>query len=169
MPILARCAAPCYSAVMAIDDLYERDFTAWAEAQAEALRKRSANAIDWDNVAEEIESVGRSDTDSFHSLVEVVLLHFLKIEFSGQSEPILHWQGEIDAARDSLDRKTTPTLAARAPEDMAERYRRALKRLRLSYKRRGEDLPPVPDTCPYTWDDVLGRGEDWTPEPRAVP
>ena len=68
---------------MTIDNLYERDFTAWAEAQVEALRKRSANEIDWENVAEEIESVGRSDTRAFNSLVEHILAHMLKIEFSG--------------------------------------------------------------------------------------
>jgi hypothetical protein len=113
--------------------------------------------------------VGRSDTDSFHSRIEIVVVHFLKTEFSGLSDLIPHRQGEIDAARVSLERKTTPTLAARAPEDRAARSRLTLKTMRLSYKRRGEDLPPVPDACPDTRDDVLGRGEDRTPEPRAVP
>ena len=152
---------------MTIDNLYERDFTAWAEAQTEALRKRGANEIDWENIAEEIESVGRSDTEAFQSQVEVILAHFLKIEFSDLSEPLLHWQAEIDAARSNLERKATPTLLARAPADVSRRYSYAVKDVRRAYKRRGETPPDLPSECPYTWDDVLGRGGDWTPAPRG--
>ena len=36
---------------------YDTDVAAWAEQQADALRRRAANEIDWDNVAEEIEDV----------------------------------------------------------------------------------------------------------------
>ena len=30
----------------------------WSEEQAELLRRRAANALDWDNLVEEIEAVG---------------------------------------------------------------------------------------------------------------
>ena len=43
-----------------MSDLYEDDILLWSEHQAEALRRRAANEIDWENVAEEIEAVGRS-------------------------------------------------------------------------------------------------------------
>ena len=47
---------------MSMEDLYEHDVVAWAQAQAqaqaEALRRQSANEIDWDNVAEEVGDVG---------------------------------------------------------------------------------------------------------------
>ena len=39
-----------------MSDLYGADIVAWAEQQADALRRRAANEIDWENVAEEIES-----------------------------------------------------------------------------------------------------------------
>ena len=42
-------------------DLYDTDFHEWAETQAGLLRKRSANALDWDNLAEEIEALARND------------------------------------------------------------------------------------------------------------
>lgn len=41
--------------------LYERDFYAWTQDQAAKLRGRTHNDIDWDNTAEEVESLGRSD------------------------------------------------------------------------------------------------------------
>jgi hypothetical protein len=43
-----------------LDSLYDTDVAAWAERQAVALRRRAANEIDWDNVAEEIEEVAAS-------------------------------------------------------------------------------------------------------------
>jgi hypothetical protein len=154
---------------MANADLYEDDFTAWAEAQAEALRKRSLNEVDWANVAEEIEDLGRSNTRTFQSLVELILQHLLKIEYSGLAEPYAHWADEIDAARHNLSKEATPTLLARAPGDLAARYAYAIRALRLSYRRRNERAPDVPDACPYSWEDVLGRGEDWIPGPAAPP
>jgi len=42
-------------------DLYDLDFVQWSSSQADALRRRAGNEIDWENVAEEIESLGRSD------------------------------------------------------------------------------------------------------------
>jgi hypothetical protein len=40
--------------------LYDADILPWSEQQAELLRQRSANALDWDNLAEEIKDVGLS-------------------------------------------------------------------------------------------------------------
>jgi hypothetical protein len=41
-----------------MSDLYDTDILLWSEQQAAAIRRRAANEIDWENVAEEIESVG---------------------------------------------------------------------------------------------------------------
>jgi Domain of unknown function DUF29 len=47
------------------DDLYDRDVLAWSQHQAELLRRTGrgerVNHVDWENVAEEIEDVGRSE------------------------------------------------------------------------------------------------------------
>ena len=56
----AFCAALRYKAAMNdVSDLYDSDFALWSERQADALRRRDGNEIDWDNVAEEIESLSR--------------------------------------------------------------------------------------------------------------
>ena len=41
--------------------LCETDILLWSEQQAELLHRRSANALDWDNLAEEIEGVGLNE------------------------------------------------------------------------------------------------------------
>ena len=44
-----------------ITNLYDADFLAWIEDQVQALRTRKANSLDWDNILEELESMGRSE------------------------------------------------------------------------------------------------------------
>jgi hypothetical protein len=61
---------------------YEEDFYAWTRAQADALR-RAAEArpnadIDWANLAEEIEDVGKSVRRELESRLTVLLVHLLK-------------------------------------------------------------------------------------------
>jgi Domain of unknown function DUF29 len=147
------------------DDLYSRDMVAWAEAQAAALRKRSANEIDWDNVAEEIGDVGGNIVRACESQVINILAHFLKIEFSGLEEPQRHWVREIGSFRIELDRDLTPTIESRMPGRLERLYKYALKDVGYVWAERGEALPDLPPTCPYTWDDVQGRGTDWLPTP----
>jgi len=55
-----------------MSDLYEADIAAWAEQRANALRRRAANDIDWENVAEEIESLARSDRRKIRDRLAVI-------------------------------------------------------------------------------------------------
>jgi hypothetical protein len=61
-------------------DGYETDFHRWAETQAGLLRTRSANVLDWDNPAEEIESLARSDRREIRNRLVVLCAHMLKWE-----------------------------------------------------------------------------------------
>ena len=58
--------------------LYDSDFHAWTQAQARALAERRAADVDWANVAEEIDSLGRSDRRSIASHLEILIAHLLK-------------------------------------------------------------------------------------------
>ena len=60
---------------------HEGDFYAWSQDQGRRLREVRPNSIDWENVAEEIESLGRSEKRSIESNLGVVLLHLLKWQF----------------------------------------------------------------------------------------
>ena len=61
--------------------LYETDFVAWAQEQAALLRNGNLSAIDALNIAEEIESVGRSERNELKSRMIVLLSHLLKWQF----------------------------------------------------------------------------------------
>ena len=70
--------------------LYDQDFVRWTEEQAAALRRaksllpaatRGSNLLlDWENLAEEIESLGKSDRRELRSQITRVLRHLLKLE-----------------------------------------------------------------------------------------
>ena len=63
--------------------LYERDFCHWTAEQAAALRAAAARrldlALDFENLAEEIESLGRSDRRALVSHIKRVIEHLLKL------------------------------------------------------------------------------------------
>jgi hypothetical protein len=60
------------------EDLYERDYYTWALGQARALRARSTEALDWENLAEEVEGLARTEVRELKSRIEVLLVHLLK-------------------------------------------------------------------------------------------
>jgi uncharacterized protein DUF29 len=57
---------------------YEADFFAWTQGQAQILRARATLGLDWDNLAEEIESMGRRDRRKLESRFRRILHHLLK-------------------------------------------------------------------------------------------
>jgi hypothetical protein len=58
--------------------LYQGDFYGWTQDQADALRRRSVNEIDWDNLLEEIEDLGASKRRELESRLAVIIGHVLK-------------------------------------------------------------------------------------------
>jgi hypothetical protein len=150
-----------------MDNLYDDDFYAWTQQQADLLRRLpvTSNQLDAELLAEEIEDLGRSEVRSAQSLCEHITEHLLKLEYSGLTEPANHWRREIVEWRIQLER--TLTRSIRAKLDLPDLYRTALRLLR-----RLEDMPTdwlnrVPSECPYSFDQIAGTGdEDWFPEPR---
>ena len=91
---------------------YDDDFYAWTQYQAEVLRslKTRDNRFDRENLAEEIETVGRNERDAVRSQVRRVLEHLLKLAHSPASDPRYGWRGSIMEARAELEDKLSPTL-----------------------------------------------------------
>ncbi len=82
--------------------LYDKDFWTWTQEQAAALRRREFGAVDWDNVIEEIETLGRSERSAWTSYCANVIAHLLKIEHSPVSRDLNRWLGEIVAWRGEM-------------------------------------------------------------------
>ena len=137
-------------------DLYDKDTYTWAMQQADALRRRSANEVDWDNVAEEIESVGKSEARELESRYIVLLTHLLKWLYqpAGRSRS---WEASIRVQRAALARhvEANPGLKPRRDELLGAAYQ--IARLTAA----GETDQPVemfPDTNPFTLAEAMDDG-----------
>ena len=90
-----------------ITGLYEEDFVLWAETQAVALRQ-AADAgsnlpLDWVNIAEEIESLGRSQRRELKSRIANLTEHLLKLELSSASQPRAGWLETVGRERREIE------------------------------------------------------------------
>src|SRR3954447_26417050 len=80
-----------YPAVMDRRSLYEDDIYAWAQEQAGVLRRLAEtrrdlpNELDLENVAEEIEDVGKSELSNVESFIRLILIHLLKLASAPES------------------------------------------------------------------------------------
>jgi hypothetical protein len=61
---------------------YDEDFFAWTQEQAAALRRAGASRVnadvDWENVAEEVEDMGKAEKRQIQSRLGVLAVHLLK-------------------------------------------------------------------------------------------
>ena len=150
-----------------MDSLYDQDLVLWAEAQGRALRaaaKAGGNApIDWENVAEEIETLGRSERHALGGHIAVVVEHLLKLQASPASEPMRGWRDTIRRARQAIEDilDESPSLRREVGAVIARQAPRARALLRANLDDYAETPRLDIDTLNYTEEQVLG---DWFPE-----
>jgi hypothetical protein len=129
--------------------LYERDFHAWANQQAALLRAGQLSDADIENIAEEIESMGRSEKREPIGRPTVLLLHPLKWRyqpnFRGNS-----WRLTIEEQRSSVEThlKENPSLKSQFDAAIAEGYKAACFG---SARETGLSRKGFPADCPFTY------------------
>jgi len=156
--------------IMSDGPRYDDDFYAWTRHQAMVLRTMAAadNRFDRENVAEEIEDLGRSERDAVRSQIRRIIEYLLKLAYSPAHQPRFDWMASIAEARATLGDKLSPTLQRDAENLLSKLYEDGRDRAELGLRSHGEmqaadNLPP---DCPYTIDEILRRG--WFPEPPGV-
>jgi uncharacterized protein DUF29 len=86
--------------------LYQRDFVAWSRQQATALRAAvrtgSNQELDWENLAEEIEDLGRSVRRELRNQLTRIIHHLLKLEHSPAENPRRGWKSSVREARSEI-------------------------------------------------------------------
>jgi hypothetical protein len=122
---------------------YETDFHAWAIEQAR--RVRAGEPIDAENVAEELESLGKSQRDQLENRLAVLMQHLLKCDIDAT----------IREQRRRVNRvlKQNPSLRPTLPNAIEEAYTTAVYLASVETQILEEDFP---ETCPYTIAMVLG-------------
>jgi hypothetical protein len=153
---------------MTTSTLYEDDFYAWTQQQAELLRRLApaGNQLDLEHIAEEIEDLGRSDLRAARSLCERIIELFLKLEYSGLNEPADHWRDEIVEWRLLLEKVLTRSIVAKL--DLPVRYQAALRLVRRLERDTPGLIGRLPAQCPYSLEQIISSDDDdWFPEPRV--
>jgi hypothetical protein len=151
-------------------NLYERDFHAWALAQAAELQRlatqRTETALDLEHLAEEVADLGHSERDTVRSQARRIIEHLLKLEYSPATDPRDGGKDTIADARSILADKLSPSLRRDLESMLPRLYEQILPEARRSLRRFGENeaARTLPAVCPYALDD-LDRPE-WYPTNR---
>ena len=132
---------------------YETDFYAWTVEQARLLRAGELENVDAVNIAEEIESIGRSDRRELQSRLVVLTMHLLKWRFQPSARS-RSWSATIEEQRLQIEQvfaelpSLRPLAAGMLPQAYAIARARAIAETGLA-----DDAFPA--SCPFTLDDVL--------------
>ncbi len=136
--------------------LYDTDFYAWANTQAALLRSGSLATADVEHIAEEIESMGRSEKRELLSRLAPLLMHLLK----WQVQPMLRgnsWRATIKVQRREIARHLAdnPSLSARLPEVLGDAYGDAVL---LAARASGLAEAAFPAINPWTFGEIVDDG-----------
>jgi hypothetical protein len=138
------------------DASYEHDFYAWSHDQARALRAQDAEALDWENLAEEIEGLGKSDRREVRSRLVVILTHLLKRQYQPAKQS-RSWKLSILTQRHDLSDvlADSPSLRRLLPELLNEAYEsaRELSMYEMGLNKWDANIPPKQN--PFTLEQVL--------------
>ena len=133
--------------------LYEQDFYQWTQQMAAILRNGRLEQLDIENIAEEIESLGRSDRRELKSRLTVLLMHLLKWHYQPEQRSN-SWRATITEQRirilDLLSE--SPSLVSYLKSEVDRCYSNAKA---LAADETGLAPTTFPQDCPYLLTEVL--------------
>jgi hypothetical protein len=149
--------------------LYRSDFHAWARDQAERLRRlaelRPNAGVDFENLIEEVESMGNEQEHAVDSALTRIIEHLLKLQVSPAVEPRPGWRLTVRNQRRDLAKRLrrNPSLAARLDDFLPGAWTdgRALAVGALGDFGEADSAAGIPADCPYSLDQL--RDPDWWP------
>lgn len=133
--------------------LYETDLYAWAIRNAALLRAGELDRIDPEHIAEELESMGRSERRALESRLSVLLMHLLKWRHQSALRGT-SWRATIKEQRLQVNRllRDNPSLQAQLPTLLPEAYESAVLK---AVRETGLGEANFPRDCPFTPDQAL--------------
>ena len=141
---------------------YDGDFALWAEQQAEHLRAGRFQALDIENIAEEIESLARSDKRSVASRFEQINAHLLKLALSTDAPPRADWWHTVRRKRDKIEQllEESPSLRPQAPVLAVRFWRSAVRE--AQHGLRTAEADRIPQAPPFTAEQLMTIDDDAT-------
>jgi hypothetical protein len=139
-----------------IASLHDRDFYAWAIAQAAALQERRFSDLDIANLTDEVSGMAEQEVDRLQAKLERLTHQLLLWDFRTAS------RSPSRATTIRNQRRRAERVMQRCPS-LADRREQLLRRAytygRFAALREAEDLPmsALPAQSPYSWEDVMTR------------
>jgi hypothetical protein len=139
---------------------YDRDFNLWIEQTVDLLKAGRFEALDIDNLVDELESMSRRDKREIISRIDVILMHLLKWKYQ-PTQRSLSWESSIQNNRTEIWRiiEDSPSLKSYPETVLDKAYQAALKgairETQLNYE-------TFPTSCPFSVDEILD--ENFFPE-----
>lgn len=142
------------------ETLYEQDFTTWTERQAAMLRQRRFELVDVANVAEEIESLGKSQLAALRSSYKLIAMHLLKLTRQ-PAKATAGWENTINRERGKVADliEDNPGLKPKRAALLAKAY--ASARSDAAFETRIE-IRRFPEASPFTLEQIEDR-DFWPP------
>lgn len=132
---------------------YDDDFFAWSEEQAQLLKGRDRAALDWDNLAEEIESLGKSQRSEIRNRLLVLLQHLLKWHYQPSKRKV-GWKASILESRTHLNEELLESPSLRSYPSTVLQRQYGVARLKAAGET-GIEIERFPADCPYSVTEIL--------------
>jgi hypothetical protein len=148
------------SKLTASDANYDRDFYAWANEQAALLRAGKLGEADLAHIAEEIESMGKTEKRELVSRLTILLLHLLKWRFQPEFRSA-SWRLSVEEQRLQVASHLAdnPSLKAVLAAAISDAYRLAVIGAR---RETGLNASTFPAACPWSFDQMMD--DDFWPD-----
>jgi hypothetical protein len=117
------------------ESLYKEDFYLWIQATAQLLRSRQLDALDLENLIEEIESMGASQRRELKNRLIVLLMHLLKYQYQ-QDRRSSSWVSTILEQYNQLESllEQSPSLKSYYLEVFSDCYNKAVRTASIETK-----------------------------------
>ncbi|MFO0150044.1 MAG: DUF29 domain-containing protein [Microcystis sp.] len=145
--------------ILDLKTLYEIDDSLWLEETIELLKAKNFDALDLENLIEELEDLGNEKKFRVASFLQQIIRHCLLLQFwtSEREYNQAHWRSEIINFKDELNTYLTTNLRNYLEHNLATIYEKALRYLR----QKTDNKVNFPDTCPYSLEELLAP--NWLP------
>jgi hypothetical protein len=141
-----------------LKQLYENEYDRWLTEMVELLKNRDLENLDYDNLIEELEVLGRSERNAVKSLLLQIIVHLMLYQFwqLEKERNANHWAAEIITFRVQLEDKLTTNLRTYLADELPKIYQNALL---IVHKK--TQLTSLPEQCPYSLNQLLDK--NWFP------
>lgn len=146
--------------------LYEKDFHVWLEETINNLQNHQFEALDIENLVEELRDLGKSDQNRLESNLAILLAHLLKLKVQSDAPESMtrSWYNSIDEHRNRINKQLVkmPSLKSYMNTIINESYldgrKLAIKEgKRASFGVRIPEEDEYPEICPFNIEEILNE------------